>query len=317
LEVTTPPVPAISVVVLSYNARARIHIPLRALRAQDLPEPYEVVVVDSGSDDCADFVHASYPEARVVRSERRLVPGAARNRGWRAARGRYVAFLADDCAPNPEWLRLRLATHREGHACVGGSIVNGTPRHPVGSAGYFLEYSALIPSPKILAEQTVPHSMSYERALFERLGGFPEDTMTGEDTLFNSRCVRAGVPIGVQAGAQLAHRNLTGLRAYLRHQYGHGRGLVQCVERHGLPSSTGPAAQPMVLALWRMFVVYPAGRWWNALKRIARGRPRWATAYVALSPLVWAGLWATAAGSWVEWRAQQRAASSSDAGTSR
>jgi glycosyltransferase involved in cell wall biosynthesis len=316
LEVSSA-APVISVVVLSYNARARIDVPLRALREQDLAEPYEVVVVDSGSDDCADHLRHVYPEVRVVRSERRLVPGEARNRGWRAARGRYVAFLADDCAPVPEWLRLRVAKHREGFPCVGGSIVNGTPRHPIGSAGYYLEYSALIPSAKILAEQTVPHSMSYERSLFERLGDFPEDTMTGEDTLFNSRCVKAGVPIGLQPHAQLAHRNLTGLRAYLRHQHAHGRGLLQCVERHGLPSSTGPARQAVPLALWRMFLVYPTGRWWSALKRIARGRPEWATAYLALSPIVWAGLWATASGSWAEWRAQQRAASSSDAGTSR
>jgi glycosyltransferase involved in cell wall biosynthesis len=300
--------PVISVVVLSYNARGRIDIPLQALRGQDIRESYEVIVVDSGADDCACHVAAAYPEARIVRSRARLGPGAARNRGWRAAHGRYIAFLADDCAPVPEWLRLRVAKHREGFPAVGGSVINGTPRHPVGCAGYFLEYSALIPSAKILPEQGVPHSVSYDRQLFDRLGDFPEDTLTGEDTLFNRACVRAGVPIGFQPGAALAHRNLTGLRAYLAHQYDHGRGLLQCVERHGLFSATGTIRQPISLALWRIFVVYPARRWWAALKRIARGRPAWASTYVAVSPLVWAGLWATAAGSWAEWRALRRGA---------
>ncbi len=47
---------------------------------------------------------------------------------------------------------------------------------------------------------------------------------------------------------------------------------------------------------------YPALRWWRAGKRIARGRPLWAVSYYALTPLVYAGLWATSLGAWQEWR---------------
>src|SRR6184192_3479033 len=89
--------PLASVVVAAYNSRKRIHCALDSLRSQDFEQPYEVIVVDSGSDGCADYVAATYPEVRVVRSARRLYPGAAWNAGVRAARGRYVALLADDC----------------------------------------------------------------------------------------------------------------------------------------------------------------------------------------------------------------------------
>ena len=55
-------------------------------------------------------------------------------------------------------------------------------------------------------------------------------------------------------------------------------------------------------AVWRMFVAYPALRWWHALGRLRRGRADWVARYLALTPVVWAGLWATAAGAWREWR---------------
>ncbi len=294
--------PVISVVVCAYNSRHRIDDALTTLRDQDIDEPYEVLVVDSGQDDTTEYVRRTYPEVRVIRSEQRLWPGPARNRGVAEARGRYVAFLPDDGVARRDWLRRRVAKHREGFEAVGGAITNATPGHPIGSAGYYLEYSALIPSDRILAEQAVPHCLSYDRELFDRLGPFPEDIETGEDTLFNERCLAAGVKIGFDARVRLGHRNLTSMTPYLRHQYEHGRGLMQCIEQYGFESPVGPADQPVALAAWRMFGRYPVLRWWRAGKRIARGRPLWAVSYYVLTPLVFAGLWATSLGAWHEWR---------------
>jgi glycosyltransferase involved in cell wall biosynthesis len=298
--------PVISVVVLSYNSRERIGASLESLRAQDIDEPYEVIVVDSGRDGCAAHVRARYPEVRLVRAESRLLPGGARNRGVEAARGRYVAFLADDCAARPDWLRRRVAKHRQGFSAVGGAVTNGTPWHPVGSAHYLVEYAGLIPSGSTLARPRIPYSLSYEGALFERLGHFPEDTQAGEDSVFNTRCVAAGVRMGFDAGVQISHRSVTRLGSYLRHQYRHGRALVQCVERHGLPSRIGRAEQPLVAGLCRIFLLFPAWRWLDGLKRVAYGRPPLALAYLAFGPLIWAGYWARSAGAWSESRSVRR-----------
>jgi hypothetical protein len=294
--------PVISVIVCSYNTLHQIDHALSSLHEQDIEDPFEVIVVDSGTDGAADYVRSAYPDVRVVRSAQRLWPGAARNAGLRAAAGTYVAFLPADGVAKPDWLRRRVAKHREGYPAVGGSITNGTPRHPVGTAGYFLEYSALIPSEKVLAEQEIPHCLSYDRSLFDRLGQFPQEADTGEDTLFNERLLAAGVEIGFDAGVQLDHLNLNGFVPYLRHEYEHGRGLAQCVEHYGFRSPIGPSDQGSVAAALRMFGLYPARRWFNALRRVGRGRPTWGLAYLALSPLIWAGLLATSLGAWREWR---------------
>jgi glycosyltransferase involved in cell wall biosynthesis len=293
----------------SYNSRPDIDASLDSLRRQDVDEPYEVILVDSGSDGCARYVQEAYPEVRIVRSERRLYPGAARNAGVRAAQGEYVAFLPTDCVADRRWLRRRLAKHREGFAAVGGAVTNGTPRHPIGSAGYYLEYTALLPSDRILAEQAVPHSLSFERAALERLGGYTEDLPTGEDTLVGRRCVETGMTIGFDEGAQIAHRNLTALGPYLRHQREHGRGYALVAHRYGWWAPIHPWDQPILAALLRIFVAYPIRRWGHALRRVARGRPRWLPGFIALAPIVLAGALSAAAGIWTELRSlrdQQR-----------
>jgi glycosyltransferase involved in cell wall biosynthesis len=297
--------PAISVVICAYRSRDRIDVPLRSLSAQRLDEPFEVIVVASGDDGCAEHVRERWPEVRVVDSRERLRPGPARNRGVEAARGEHVAFIPDDAVAHPDWLARRLQTHRSGYEAVGGSIGNGTPRNPVGTAGYFLEYSALIPSRRVLADQKIPHCLSYRRDLFQRFGNYPEDTITGEDSIFNERLIEGGVSFGFAPDARIDHLNPTTLRGYVGHHLEHGRGLVQCVERYGHPSPIGPARSPLALA--RAFFGYPARRWSGALRRIARGRPAWLPAYFALSPIVWVGLWATGAGAIIEWRRLERA----------
>jgi glycosyltransferase involved in cell wall biosynthesis len=306
--------PVVSVVVLSYNSRQRIDAALRSLQAQDFDEPQEVIVVDSGEDGCAEYLAAAYPEMRLVRSERRLYPGPARNAGVRAARGRYVAFLPDDGIAEPDWLRRRVAKHREGFAAVGGAVTNGTPRHPVGTAGYLIEYPSLLPSKRVLERQgRTPHSLSYERSLLERLGPFPEDTPTGEDTVLNLRWVKAGASIGFDPEIKLAHRNLTGLRAYLRHQYAHGRDFGRIGPWYPARPAN-PPEESVVRAGYRILIRYPAKRWWRTLRRLAAGQRRSLPAYLALTPVVGAGLWAAALGRWVGWRSRCREPSD-DGGT--
>ena len=299
---------AASVVVLSYNSRERIDTALRSLRAQRFDQPFEVIVVDSGEDGSADYVRAAYPEVRVVRSGTRLWPGAARNRGLREARGACVAFLSDDSAARPDWLRRRVELHRRGFDLVGGAVVNGTARSPVGTAGYLLEYSAVLPSERILSEQIPPHSLSYSLAGLAQGGEFPEDTRTGEDTIFNERLLRAGRTLALDPDIQIAHGNPTRLRAYFRHHYLHGRGLMQCADRHGHRSPAVPSGNAVHRALIAMFIRYPALRWSRALLRIARGRPRSLPTYLALTPLIWIGLWATSLGAWSQWRSARNAA---------
>jgi hypothetical protein len=307
---------AASVIVLAYQSRDRIDGALRALRAQDLAEPFEVLLVDSGTDGCAEYVRACYPEVQVLQSRVRLRPGPARNHGVRAARGDVIAFLPDDGQPRSDWLRRRLDLHRCGFDLVGGAIVNGLPSSYIARAEHLLEYSSLVPIDALLNVQAVPHCLSFRRSVFDILGFYPEDTFTGEDTLFNRRCVEAQMTLAVSSEIQMAHLGNTSIVAVLQHGYQHGRGLMQCTHHHHLGSVIGDPHNLWECAL-RALVIYPAVGLVAKVLRFWRFAPRLLWPLAAASPVIYVALLATGLGALIEWRHGRRQAPVSRSRTSR
>src|SRR3954452_12468363 len=104
-----PSDPALSVVVATRNRADRLPRLVRALEAQEGAPPFELVVIDDASTDATSTVLAQLAASSSMRIvAHRLVdqrgPAAARNAGWRSARGELVAFTDDDCEPQPGWL---------------------------------------------------------------------------------------------------------------------------------------------------------------------------------------------------------------------
>lgn len=95
-------VPLFSVVIPLYNKADTIMRTLQSVISQTFSD-YEVIVVDDGSDDNgASLVEIFSRKTAAIRLVKQQNSGvsAARNRGVREARGRYIAFLdADD-----EWM---------------------------------------------------------------------------------------------------------------------------------------------------------------------------------------------------------------------
>jgi GT2 family glycosyltransferase len=97
-----------------------------------------VIVVDDGaSDETQELVQrrteawrANGGQLRYLRVEGAHGPAAARNAGWRASRGRLVAFTDDDCIPDPDWLEAGLDACRDGASGASGKIVVPIPPIP-------------------------------------------------------------------------------------------------------------------------------------------------------------------------------------------
>ncbi|MEO6697213.1 MAG: glycosyltransferase, partial [Gammaproteobacteria bacterium] len=116
------------VAVCTYNRAARLPGLISALRNQDCPIPFELLVIDN---NCTDTTH------RVV-AELADQPGApvkyvyephqgivfARNRAIEEClEADYMAFIDDDELAEPGWLRAAYqALHDEGAECAGGRI---------------------------------------------------------------------------------------------------------------------------------------------------------------------------------------------------
>lgn len=204
-------------IVVSYCGRHRIDTSMRALLDQDVAGAFEIVVVASGDDGCASHIRASYPGVTVVESRQRLRPGPARNRGLEAATGEVIAFVPDDGLPRRDWLRRRLELHRSGADAVGGATVNATSHSYIAFAAHLLEYSSLLPVDEVLEAQEIPHCLSFRREVFDQVGRYPENTLTGEDTLFNRACLDAGLSYAFSGDIRMGHVGLKSLRGNLGH----------------------------------------------------------------------------------------------------
>jgi glycosyltransferase involved in cell wall biosynthesis len=92
-------------------------------------------------------------------------PAAARNAGWRFARGGVIAFTDDDCIPEPEWLAVGVQAIRQGATGVSGRVVVPLPEDPT---DYERNAAGLA-----TAEFVTANSF-YLRSALEAVGGFDE-----------------------------------------------------------------------------------------------------------------------------------------------
>lgn len=100
----------ISVILCTYNRADLLATALQTLCEQSLDKrEYEVIVVDNNSADetrqVAEAFCRDYANVRYV-FETRQGLSHARNRGWREARGEYVAYTDDDCKLPSQWLAV-------------------------------------------------------------------------------------------------------------------------------------------------------------------------------------------------------------------
>lgn len=105
--------PKISVVVCTYNRAALLPVCLQSLADQTADKSlYEVIVVNNNSTDetqkIAEDFSAPYQNFRVVREPQQGL-SRSRNRGWREAKGKYVAYIDDDAKACPDWLEIMLS----------------------------------------------------------------------------------------------------------------------------------------------------------------------------------------------------------------
>jgi glycosyltransferase involved in cell wall biosynthesis len=163
----------ISVVVPTYKRPDLLKRCLQALMQQDLdPACYEVIVVDDAACDCTreQVEHLVQCEAtchtiRYVPVTGNHGPAAARNTGWRAARGEIIAFTDDDCIPTPGWLRAGLAAFEPGIIGVSGKLI-------VPLCGNPTDYERN--AAQLETSEFITANCFYRRVCLEAIGGFDE-----------------------------------------------------------------------------------------------------------------------------------------------
>jgi len=87
----------ISIVIISWNMRGMLKDLLDSIVRYTTGISYEVIIVDNCSaDGTAEMVRMSFPKFSLIRNSENRGVAAARNQGFRAAKGKYILTLDAD-----------------------------------------------------------------------------------------------------------------------------------------------------------------------------------------------------------------------------
>jgi glycosyltransferase involved in cell wall biosynthesis len=152
-----------SVVICSLNGAAGVDRCLRALARQSIRSHLEIIVVDDGSSDATADVARAHGVTVISHPHNRGI-AAARNTGLNATSADIVAYLDDDCEPEPDWaVQMLNGYDDENVVAVAGEIVPNTP--PGYMRGYLARNNPLKPLEHELAEN---HGLPYRFRLYLR-----------------------------------------------------------------------------------------------------------------------------------------------------
>jgi len=178
----------ISVVIATKDRERYLDQALASLRAQVAAAPFEVIVVDNGSQDgtksvVESHVDDSFPVRYLFEPDPNR--GKARNRGVEAALGEYVLFCDDDVLLPAGWIAAHARAHDGDEYVVNGPILNvAAPQHR--------------PSPKPFNYSRAflcSCNASLSKRSFARAGGFDEtfNLYGWEDTELGVRLRQLGL----------------------------------------------------------------------------------------------------------------------------
>lgn len=223
-----------SIIVPTYERSPALGDCLEALCGLDYPaDRFEAIVIDDGSTDSPRALVESFAPRLDVRffSEKHGGPAGARNAGARAARGRLLAFTADDCRPEPGWLRALAAqfVQHESNA-VAGRVINAAELSLGAEASQVLnDYLYLrLNSPVAGKGFATPNNLAVPAASFRAMGGFDTSfTYAGEDRDFCARWTEGGRGMAFCLEARVRHAHPLPLRDFLYQHYRYGRGSLR------------------------------------------------------------------------------------------
>ena len=261
--------PTVTVVVPTHARPVQIEACLDGLsRLDPVPGGFEIVIVDDGSPRSIETLIAAWrdrlPIRLIVRA--RGGPAKARNDGAEMARGRYLAFIDDDCIPLPGWLSaLVRELERRPDFLLGGPVSNGLPDNPYATATQSITtYAQHYYRSKGGNEPFfTTNNLAVSKERFHHVGGFNTSIRsgTGEDREFCDRWLSYNFPMANVPDAEVIHSHPLTLRRFLRQHFNYGRGIlaVRLIRRRREPSG---------------FVPEPVSFYWNLILFPLRDRGR-------------------------------------------
>lgn len=237
----------ISAIICTHNNCQLLKKGIESLLNQSLDsKECEILIIDNNSQDETKrmaLVYADKFPCVKYFCERKLGLSHARNRAIHEANGAYLAFMDDDAEADREWLQKLVETF--GHIkpkpdIIGGKVLINYEAQRIpscinesvyyakldyGDKGFFIEGP---PITRYLngTNFAVCKKAAQEIGLFKSdLGRMGKSLISGEESDFLERAIKAGFKIYYEPAAQVTHlisKRKTGVIYMIRRSFAHG-----------------------------------------------------------------------------------------------
>src|SRR5258708_5921413 len=282
----------LTVILGTYNGCESLAKAVEGLPVCELPDyvAWEVLVVDNNSSDrtreVTETLRDHFPGHFRYLFEPRPGKSNALNAGIKDARGDILAFMDDDVAVEPTWLRNLTATLLD--STWAGSAGRTLPERSFSPPSWIPRKGlyALAPlavfdrgtEPFQLAETPYGNNMAYRKSIVEKYGGFRVDlgpcagslgVQKSEDSEFGIRLLKAGELLRYEPAAVLYHaipQNRVQKSYFLEWWFDKARSDIR---GFGIEPVTHWFISGIPIYLFRRLAVWTAG-WWFAFESSER-----------------------------------------------
>lgn len=188
----------VSVIIPTYKRPLLLKKCVEALFKQDMSsDEFEIIIVTDGPEEQTPLmIHEmaekeTFPNATCFSLSSKKGPAAARNAGWKVARGKLVIFTDDDCIPATDWVR----NYYNAYEYYGASLIAFTGKIIVPRKAKPTDFE--LNTAHLETAEFVTANCACSKAALEYLNGFDEAfTMAWrEDSDFQFRLLKAKIPI--------------------------------------------------------------------------------------------------------------------------
>jgi len=176
----------LSIVIPTKNEEKYLPKLLESIKRQSFTD-YEIIVADNGSHDRTREIAETF-NCKIVQGG---LPGAGRNRGAEAAAGEIILFLdADTELPDADFLKDGLAEFKERNLAMGVPIAVTEGNYL--DRLFFRWWNYFVASSQFVKPLAGGWCIFVKKDLHQKLGGFDEKLMLGEDSDYAQRGVKLG-----------------------------------------------------------------------------------------------------------------------------
>lgn len=202
----------ISIIIPVNNGKENLQRCLKHILASRYKD-YEIIVVDDCSDDGSADTAKSYT-GNIIRLNRKSGPATARNIGSQKAKGNILLFLDADIVVMDNTIDCMVNFLNENKSVDGITGIYSESSRFNNFCSYYKRLYVIYKFIKMPEFVSMPNTaiLAVRKDSFEKVNGFNEKMITGEDFEFGQRFSKAGYKIYIDKTLEVIHNRYFSFR---------------------------------------------------------------------------------------------------------